>query len=218
MSQSCKQELLKAYKIYAVDNYDQGFLLDYKIEIDYRESIPTASDVVKTYGNKHKSVLRSNDYVVFQDDSLVVSVIEKSKAIYISKRNAQPMENTLATAMNLQDSLIKSAQSVTCENVIKGGKQSKLFKVIPSEEVTNQTKVSEFILCFDPETNGFLSSEIFYSEGVMNNIRVTINEYQLSYKGEVFSGNALGQVMNAKEIKSQYRQYKLVDTRKYNNQ
>ncbi|MEM7106685.1 MAG: hypothetical protein AAF519_00570 [Bacteroidota bacterium] len=210
MAQDCRAQLIGTYQKMADFDFAKGFLIDYTAKVTTSSTVKT--EHVKTYGNANKSAVESTDYRLYQDDSIMVSIIEPNKTIFITRRTkAAQAEDQIKEIVTVQDSLLRRAKEVEC---ISGQTDygTHKYTVTPSDELTKKFLIKDYDIWTD-ENGQMTRCMIHYNSGVVKSLEMTIHEYRNSFEGPVFSGTALDIVMSDKSVRERYKNYKLIDSR-----
>ncbi len=214
-AQNCADKLRQVYRTSSAFNINTGFFLDYEVRVLYGGDGESKTEHLKVYGKDTKSMLESPDYQVYQDDSLIVSVLKLSKTIFIGPRGeTDPINDQFNKIFTVQDSLISNAENITCSAETTEGPGVTRYDVVPHTEVKEKYGISQFSIWVPSGSMQMTRSEVLYHKGPLNALHVTVNDFKTSITGEAFPGRAEDVVLKAGKLKEKYKGYKLIDSRK----
>ncbi|MGD1960335.1 MAG: hypothetical protein ACFB2Y_15855 [Fulvivirga sp.] len=211
VGQDCKTQLKQAYQMMADFDITEGFYIDYTAKVVTADTEKT--ERIKSYGKGSKSVVESKDYRLYQDDSVIVSIIEPNKTIFIARRAKSALvEDQFEKIVTIQDSLLRSAKDVRC---ISGQTDygTNQYTIVPNDDLVQRFFISDYIIWTDKKGQ-MTRSLINYNSGTLKSLEMVIHEYNNFLEKPIFSGTALEMVTAGKSLKERYSTYKLIDSRK----
>jgi hypothetical protein len=212
-SQDCRNELKNLLIASRQFDFNKGYNLEYTINLDYGEQ-GIKSERIKAYGNSTKSVVESTNYQIYQDDSVMVTIILDQKTIFISEKKPETsLTKKMETMFQKQDSIIKSVSEVVCEKSMVNGSETIKFKVVP-DPTDGKSKINFIEIEADSKSYEIANSKVYYKEGPYQTMEMIIHKFENSYAKEVFDGKALKRVFSANKLKKEFENYRLVDARK----
>lgn len=210
-TQDCKAKLFKVYESVRSIDFKSNYYIKYRAEVEYTSG-EIKEENVTAYAFNGKNCVESNKYIVYADDSLMISIIEPNKTIFIS-RNLNNKNQDLRGVFQLQDSLLNSSISITCNNVKEGVKQ---YVIIPSNGYQQQYKVDSYLINVD--SDGKIKDTVFeYSAGPIKRYTIQLIAYFNQNTKIPFEGDIKAIVLDKNQLNKKYSNYRLVDSRELKN-
>lgn len=193
-----------------------GFYLDYTVNAIYSGSQQSKAERFKMYGRNEKSAIVSPNYNIYQDDSMVVSIMKEQNTVFVAHRpNTPTAAKQVENMFQAQDTLLNSMDDIACSQVQENGKTLSKYVIKPNLSIRKKYKISHYEIWVETGATTMKRSLIHYASGPLKTYEIIIHEYKDQYSQSVFEGAARNIVFAQNGLKPKYKNYKLVDATKF---
>lgn len=221
----CKQDVIKGYdqlNKMAGNTTSEAIFFKCSIFNRYNGPIEVRKMNYEVISNiqSAKSKMDIGRGVVFHDDSNQVTIKKDTRMVIISNTSDEKLDNTIFSRnMMLRDSLLARAKVHRCEN-IENSNGSPGKRVVLTMNKTDQKRYRLERMVFEMDDNmsgnNTIKKVVFqYMPGnKIKSVEIIIHKLINNYKGEVFAGSAVNQVLDDKgRLLPAYSGYRLMDVR-----
>ncbi len=205
--QDCKQELLEVFKtsIEKFDQLEQNIAIRYSINQKVKDQKEERLNF-ELYANAEKNYLICDDYSVYADQKLTVSISEKDKTIYVGNSLEESIKkDRIKNLFNFDYRMFDKLKVESCEETEDGKKR---IVLICPEIWQSQLKVERVEYLYDQKTNQIIEAQINYpSDSMIQQMKIVIHEMSFESDNELLELNPQDFILEGDEIKLIYKDY-----------